>query len=373
IPFSKARLNRRTDRSSSTSPHQPVETVQTPKPTSETRMSVPARFRYLILDPSSRSKNSRQRVTTFYRRSLLTFSQPDSPDNFSHERGTEGWVPRPLPVDVRGSRRCFAAAASAFRLPVGIILVRRRRADGEAGLVRAIRVHHVYLSVPVPVAVKSYLLDLDVRRPGGVEIVSRVFSQGVLFGAVGRHVVDLEVPANAPPACECYPRAAQRPVGIAVVRRRVPGEIDGTVRPAFGGGLHRVDLVVIGAKAREGDLLAVRRPGGVEVLLIVYRELGKCADRVARIHREDLGVGGRRVAASDAPGGPEDDLAVGPRKGRLGRSHPRNQDQHDRDEGSREHKPEGEWLCRPRNADRRYALRHRFAPFPSRRSAPYPL
>jgi hypothetical protein len=50
------------------------------------------------------------------------------------------------------------------------------------------------------------------------------------------------------------------------------------------------------------------------------------------------------VDASDAPGGPEDDLAVGPRKGRLGRSRPRNQNQRDRDEGSREYNLEGEWL-----------------------------
>src|SRR5215212_5171842 len=74
MPFSNAPLNRRTDLSSSTSPHQPVDTVQTPKPTSETRMSVPASFRYLILDPSSHSKLSRQRITTFYRHTLLTCS-----------------------------------------------------------------------------------------------------------------------------------------------------------------------------------------------------------------------------------------------------------------------------------------------------------
>src|SRR5919206_3590061 len=48
MPLSKARLSNRTDLPSSTSPHQPVETVQTPKPTSETPMLVSPRFRYLI-------------------------------------------------------------------------------------------------------------------------------------------------------------------------------------------------------------------------------------------------------------------------------------------------------------------------------------
>src|SRR3712207_2742753 len=53
MPFSKARRRRRTDLSSSTSPHQPVLTVQTPKPTSDTRMSVSPRLRYFIYAVSS--------------------------------------------------------------------------------------------------------------------------------------------------------------------------------------------------------------------------------------------------------------------------------------------------------------------------------
>src|SRR5215212_8420839 len=48
MPRSRASLRSLTDLSSSTSPHQPVETVHTPKPTSETAISVPPRLRYLI-------------------------------------------------------------------------------------------------------------------------------------------------------------------------------------------------------------------------------------------------------------------------------------------------------------------------------------
>src|SRR3712207_6334649 len=51
MPLSKARLSRRADLASSTSPHQPVLTVQTPKPTSDTRMPVSPRLRYLIQKP----------------------------------------------------------------------------------------------------------------------------------------------------------------------------------------------------------------------------------------------------------------------------------------------------------------------------------
>src|SRR5919112_695311 len=51
MPLSRARLSRRTDLSSSTSPHQPVLTVQTPKPTSDTCMSVSPRLLYLIYKP----------------------------------------------------------------------------------------------------------------------------------------------------------------------------------------------------------------------------------------------------------------------------------------------------------------------------------
>src|SRR5215210_7265750 len=61
MPFSKARRSRRTDLSLSTSPHQPVETVQTPNPTSDTRMPVSPRLRYFIYRPLvsylSRSKS----------------------------------------------------------------------------------------------------------------------------------------------------------------------------------------------------------------------------------------------------------------------------------------------------------------------------
>src|SRR5829696_2023340 len=48
MPRSRASLRSLTDLSSSTSPHQPVETVHTPKPTSETAISVPPSMRYLI-------------------------------------------------------------------------------------------------------------------------------------------------------------------------------------------------------------------------------------------------------------------------------------------------------------------------------------
>ena len=48
MPRSRASLRSLTDLSSSTSPHQPVETVHTPKPTSETAISVPPSVRYFI-------------------------------------------------------------------------------------------------------------------------------------------------------------------------------------------------------------------------------------------------------------------------------------------------------------------------------------
>src|SRR5215211_6848649 len=48
MPCSRASLRSLTDLSSSTSPHQPVETVHTPKPTSETAISVPPSVRYFI-------------------------------------------------------------------------------------------------------------------------------------------------------------------------------------------------------------------------------------------------------------------------------------------------------------------------------------
>src|SRR5918911_3843991 len=65
MPSSCALLRSLTDRSSSTSPHHPVETVQTPKPTSETSMSVLPSLRYFISFLSSRA--SRLATTTFYR------------------------------------------------------------------------------------------------------------------------------------------------------------------------------------------------------------------------------------------------------------------------------------------------------------------
>src|ERR671933_2565764 len=77
MPFSCAFLRRRTDRSSLTSPHQPVETVQTPKPISETSMSVLPSLRYFIsflsFGPSPRVSCSM--VTTFYRPPPCMFSQ----------------------------------------------------------------------------------------------------------------------------------------------------------------------------------------------------------------------------------------------------------------------------------------------------------
>src|SRR4028119_153895 len=77
MPRSWACRSSRTERSSTTSPHQPVETVHTPKPTSETAMSVLPRFLYFISAPSLslRAANQRPRSTTFYRRSLSSFSQ----------------------------------------------------------------------------------------------------------------------------------------------------------------------------------------------------------------------------------------------------------------------------------------------------------
>src|SRR4028119_2259945 len=77
MPRSWAWRRSRTERSSTTSPHQPVETVHTPKPTSETAMSVLPRFLYFISAPSLslRAANQRPRSTTFYRRSLSSFSQ----------------------------------------------------------------------------------------------------------------------------------------------------------------------------------------------------------------------------------------------------------------------------------------------------------
>src|SRR3712207_2034113 len=70
-----------TERSSTTSPHQPVETVHTPNPTSETAMSVLPRFLSFIRAPSLslRAANSYPRSTTFYRCALLTFSQSTRP------------------------------------------------------------------------------------------------------------------------------------------------------------------------------------------------------------------------------------------------------------------------------------------------------
>src|SRR3712207_4097061 len=53
MPLSWACLMIRIERSSSTSPHQPVETVQTPKPTSATSMSVPPSLRYFMPHLSS--------------------------------------------------------------------------------------------------------------------------------------------------------------------------------------------------------------------------------------------------------------------------------------------------------------------------------
>src|SRR3712207_4537825 len=53
MPASNAFLRSATDLHSSTSPHQPVETVQTPKPTSETSMPVLPSLRYLISHLSS--------------------------------------------------------------------------------------------------------------------------------------------------------------------------------------------------------------------------------------------------------------------------------------------------------------------------------
>src|ERR687894_3153418 len=72
MPLSKARRSRRTDLSSSTSPHQPVLTVQTPKPTSDTRMSVSPRLRYSIYRPLvSYLEHILKRATLFYRHPLL--------------------------------------------------------------------------------------------------------------------------------------------------------------------------------------------------------------------------------------------------------------------------------------------------------------
>src|SRR5829696_9320284 len=48
MPRSRASLRSLTDLSSSTSPHQPVETVHTPNPTSETAISVSPSVRYFI-------------------------------------------------------------------------------------------------------------------------------------------------------------------------------------------------------------------------------------------------------------------------------------------------------------------------------------
>src|SRR5215210_3563756 len=77
MPRSWACRRSRTERSSTTSPHQPVETVHTPKPTSETAMSVLPSFLYFIFAPSLslRAAGQRPRSTTFYRRSLSSFSQ----------------------------------------------------------------------------------------------------------------------------------------------------------------------------------------------------------------------------------------------------------------------------------------------------------
>src|SRR4028118_1625356 len=82
MPRSWACRRSRTERSSTTSPHQPVETVHTPNPTSDTAMSVLPRFLYFISAPSLslraaslRAANQCSRSTIFYRRSLLSFSQ----------------------------------------------------------------------------------------------------------------------------------------------------------------------------------------------------------------------------------------------------------------------------------------------------------
>src|SRR5918997_1626111 len=78
MPRSWAWRRSRTERSSTTSPHQPVETVHAPNPTSETAMSVLPRFLFYISAPnlSLRAQSRCPRSTTFYRRSLSSFSQP---------------------------------------------------------------------------------------------------------------------------------------------------------------------------------------------------------------------------------------------------------------------------------------------------------
>src|SRR5215204_200804 len=77
MPRSRASLRSLTDLSSSTSPHQPVETVQTPKPTSETAISVSPSVRYFMFRSLFLFGPwiSFQRLTTFYRLTLSTFSQ----------------------------------------------------------------------------------------------------------------------------------------------------------------------------------------------------------------------------------------------------------------------------------------------------------
>src|SRR5215208_7758210 len=81
MPFSYALLKSCTDRWLSTSPHQPVETVQTPKPTSDTSIFVSLSLRYLIFSLSYWSSllNYLSRVTIFYRLVPCEFSQAVTP------------------------------------------------------------------------------------------------------------------------------------------------------------------------------------------------------------------------------------------------------------------------------------------------------
>src|SRR5215210_3087835 len=185
MPRSRASLRSLTDLSSSTSPHQPVETVHTPKPTSEIAMSVSPRLRYLIfhslLPLEHRSTHNNYYILAPLAVDFLSMCEPI----IAHVAERPG--PRVVIARYAGGERGARAAARAGSVVVVVDTFR-------ASTTIAVLVSKGARVVPVASIERAYSFagaDLRIGERGSAKVA------GFDFGNSPTEILDAEVPPNA--------------------------------------------------------------------------------------------------------------------------------------------------------------------------------